>query len=301
MPRGRGAQQTNEEPPPPGAHARDEAGDQRDKAAGQRDQVAEQRDDAGAQRDEAGDSRDDAGDQRDHAAEQRDQAAEARDDIAEQSEAAIRTRIMEAFDRSVLARREAASDRNRSSQDRKAGASGRTDAELDRTTALADRGASARDRADASIDDLTGVYLRGAGSVELERDIARARRSQLPLVLAFVDVDRLKATNDSHGHAAGDRLLLEVAKTLRATLRPYDLIIRYGGDEFLCAISTIDLTEATIRLGLVNAALAAGPEHGSVSIGLAQLRPDESTEALIARADAALYADRGRKRPLPSS
>jgi len=321
MPRGRGAQQTKE-PPPPGAHARDEAGDQRDKAAGQRDQVAEQRDDAGDQRDEAGDSRDDAGDQRDHAAEQRDQAAEARDDIAEKSEAAIRARIMEVFDRSALARREAASDRNRSSQDRKAGASGRTDAELDRstaladrgagaserteaeldrTTALADRGASAGDRADASIDDLTGVYLRGAGSVELERDIARARRDQLPLVLAFVDVDGLKATNDSHGHAAGDRLLLEVAKTLRATLRPYDLIIRYGGDEFLCAIPTIDLTEATIRLGLVNAALAAAPEHGSVSIGLAQLRPDESTEALIARADVALYADRGRKRAPASS
>jgi len=273
MPRGRGAQETNEEPLPPGAHARDEAGDQRDKAAGQRDQVAEQRDDAG--------------DQRDDAAEQRDQAADARDEAAQQSESAIRARIMEALDLSALARREAASDRSRS--------------EADRTTALADRGASARERADASIDDLTGVYVRGAGLVELERDIARARRSQLPLVLAFVDVDHLKATNDSHGHAAGDRLLLEVATTLRSKLRPYDLIIRYGGDEFLCAISSIDLPEATIRLGLVDAALAAALEHGSVSIGLAQLRPDESTETLIARADAALYADRGRKRPLPSS
>ena len=74
-----------------------------------------------------------------------------------------------------------------------------------------------------------------------------------------------------------------------------------GGDEFLCANSSIDLPEATIRLRLVDAALAAAPEHGSVSIGLAQLRPDESTEALIARADVALYADRGRKRAPASS
>lgn len=232
-------------------------------------------------------ARDRAGDERDDAAEQRDQAAEARDEAAQQSESAIRARIMEALDLSAQARREAASDRSRS--------------EADRTTALADRGASARERADASIDDLTGVYVRGAGLVELERDIARARRDQHSLVLAFIDVDGLKATNDSRGHAAGDRVLREVATTLRAKLRPYDLIIRYGGDEFLCAISSIALPEATIRLGLVNAALAARPEQGSVSIGVAQLRPDDSTDALVERADVALYADRAEKRPLPSS
>jgi diguanylate cyclase (GGDEF)-like protein len=71
---------------------------------------------------------------------------------------------------------------------------------------------------------------------ELEREIARATRTRQPLVLAFVDVDHLKEINDVHGHAAGDQVLQAVAETLRTTLRGYDLIFRYGGDEFVCAL-----------------------------------------------------------------
>lgn len=182
-------------------------------------------------------------------------------------------------------------------QDRQAGAIERTQAEFDRDTALADRGASARERAHSSLDDLTGVYHRGAGLIELEREIARTRRTEQPLVLAFVDVDRLKAINDSRGHAAGDRVLLEVANTLRAKLRSHDLIIRYGGDEFVCAIPGLNISDATKRLALVNVALKAAPSHGSVTIGLAELRPDDLLEALVARADAALY--REREQPVP--
>ena len=252
----------------------------------------------GLDRPSVAEERDQAGEQRDQAAEQRDQAAEQRNQAAEQSETSANARIdPDALNRSALARREAASDRRRASQDRGSGASERTEAALDRNTALADRGASAREREYACVDDLTGVYLRGAGLVELEREIARARRTQHPLVLAFVDVDRLKAVNDSRGHAAGDRMLLEVATALRGKLRSYDLIIRYGGDEFLCAISDLNIVDATKRLGLVRAALAEAPEHGSVTVGLAELRPDDSTEDLVARADAALYRERRQQRP----
>ena len=187
-------------------------------------------------------------------------------------------------------------DRDTALVDRGASASERTYAEHDRSTALADRGASAREREYASVDDLTGVYLRGAGFVELEREIARARRTEQPLVLAFVDVDRLKAINDSRGHAAGDRMLLEVAKTLAAKLRSYDLIIRYGGDEFVCALAGLNMADATKRLALVNAALAGAAEPGSVTVGLAELQADESPEDLVARADAALYRERQQKR-----
>jgi diguanylate cyclase len=63
--------------------------------------------------------------------------------------------------------------------------------------------------------------------MEIEREIARARRSEPPLVLAFVDVDHLKVVNDSRGHAAGDRLLVDVANSFREKLRSHDLIIRY--------------------------------------------------------------------------
>ncbi|MDP9243704.1 MAG: GGDEF domain-containing protein [Chloroflexota bacterium] len=140
------------------------------------------------------------------------------------------------------------------------------------------------------------MYLRRAGFVELEREIARVRRTDEPLAVAFVDVDRLKAINDSRGHAAGDQVLLEVANIFRSKLRSHDLIIRYGGDEFVCAISGLNMAAATKRLALVIAALAEASEHGSVSVGLAELQPDDSAEDLVARADAALYRQRQQER-----
>jgi diguanylate cyclase (GGDEF)-like protein len=128
--------------------------------------------------------------------------------------------------------------------------------------------------------------------VELERGIAIARRTDQPLVVAFVDVDHLKAINDSRGHAAGDRMLLEVADACRANLRSGDLIIRYGGDEFVCAISGLDLAGATKRLAPIKEAVTKASEHGSVTVGLAELQPGDSRETLVARADAALYRER---------
>ncbi len=270
-----------------------------------------------AERGHAADQRDRAADQRDRAADQRDRAADQRDRAAEQSEGSVTAGVTTDAVDSALTRREAASDRRRASLDRRAGVSDRIQAELDRDTALADRGAgasertqaaldrstavtdrgvSAREREYSSVDGLTGVYRRDAGLVELEREIARARRAEQPLVLAFLDVDQLKAINDSRGHAAGDRMLLEVASNLAARLRSYDLIIRYGGDEFVCAVQGMDLAAAAQRLALVNAALAEAPEHGSVTAGLAELRPDDSPEDLVARADAALYRERHQQR-----
>ena len=103
-------------------------------------------------------------------------------------------------------------------------------------------------------------------------------------MLAFVDVDGLKAVNDSRGHAAGDLMLVEVCETLRAELGSHDLIIRYGGDEFVCAIAGVNATYATRRLALVNAALAKATEPGSVAVGIAELQPGDTAESLVARA-----------------
>jgi len=114
--------------------------------------------------------------------------------------------------------------------------------------------------------------------------------------LAYVDVDHLKATNDARGHAGGDRLLVAVANTIRSELRPYDLIIRYGGDEFICVVSGMSLTEVTARFSLVNAALIEGQECGSVTVGLAELLPDDRSDDLIARADDDLYRERRHQR-----
>ncbi len=297
---------------------RDQVGEQRDHDGHQRDHLADERDNAGQQRDDAAGERDELAVQRDAAAEQRDNAAADRDEAAERFDASTNpARAADLLIRSVIARRHAASDRRRSSQDRRAGARERTNArddrrtsfadrgagacersesEQDRTTALADRGASAREREDAVIDDLTGAYLRGAGFTALVRDIARATRDDEPLVLAFIDIDGLKAVNDSRGHAAGDRLLVEVADALRARTRSHDLLIRYGGDEFVCAISGLTHGEAAVRFAEVNASLATAPEQGSVTVGLAEMRLDDSPSGLVARADADMYRKRVEQR-----
>ncbi len=135
--------------------------------------------------------------------------------------------------------------------------------------------------------------------VELRREMARVKRTGQPLVVGFVDVDGLKAINDSGGHAAGDRMLVQVANTLRAKLRSYDLILRYGGDEFLCAISGLNMADIETRLGLVNRLLKQGADQGSVTFGLAELQADESPEDVIERADAALYHRRRKRQTTP--
>lgn len=122
--------------------------------------------------------------------------------------------------------------------------------------------------------------------------MVRAKRTEEPLVLAFVDVDHLKAVNDSDGHAAGDQLLLQVATALRGHLREYDLLVRYGGDEFLCVISGVDSPAAAQRLALANDDLAAGHRPWSITFGLAEMKMSETPEELVARADAALYQER---------
>ena len=89
----------------------------------------------------------------------------------------------------------------------------------------------------AATDDLTGALRRSAGLAALQREIDRSRRvGGRGIAVIFLDVDSLKHVNDTEGHAAGDRVLVEVVAAIRKRVRSYDLVIRYGGDEFLCAL-----------------------------------------------------------------
>lgn len=272
----------------------DEAADDDAFSVGDRQRAAELRDQAGRQRDLAADFRDRAAQQRDHAADLEDEQAltRSRGDAAAHAQAGTVHPQDVAY---AAPEQTVAFDRDRPRRDRHAAAGDRGYAQQDRSDAAADRSAAARDRHAASVDALTGVYSREAGLMELDREIARVARTGHPLVLAFLDVDHLKVINDSHGHAAGDRLLVQVAATLQTALRPYDLIVRYGGDEFLCAVQGIDVAAARHRFARVNALLAAAAQPSSVTIGVAQHMPDDSGPSLIARADADLYRQRSQR------
>jgi diguanylate cyclase (GGDEF)-like protein len=168
---------------------------------------------------------------------------------------------------------------------------------LDRLRALQDRVAVLEER--ASTDELTGLLRRGAGLAALEREIDRARRSGGSLVVAFLDVDGLKKVNDELGHAAGDQLLVDVATVLRTRLRSYDLVMRWGGDEFVCALYGAELEGALRRLEAVAEGIVAITHGRSVSWGLVLLEASDSAVTLIGRADAALYEGRRGAHALP--
>jgi len=254
------------------AHGRG-VGDHDDRAA--TDQAGQDRDRTAQDRDLRADAHDEQSEGRDARAQERDERAEARELAADGIDIA------------------AAADRAAALRDRRGGASDRTQAADDRDAASADRILSAADRATSSIDELTGTYRREAGVGALEREIARATRTKQPFALAFVDVDDLKATNDSRGHAAGDQRLRETADSIRAHVRSDDVIVRFGGDEFLCGLLDVTIEEAAKRFSLVNAELAA-TGRASVSVGLAQFEAGDALQDLIARADDALYTHRRR-------
>jgi diguanylate cyclase (GGDEF)-like protein len=150
---------------------------------------------------------------------------------------------------------------------------------------------------EAAFDELTGVYRRGPGMDALTRDVARAERALVPvLAVAMVDVDGLKAINDSAGHAAGDELLCRVAGAIRGRLRMQDLVFRYGGDEFACVFPNTDSSTVFRLLGKIDESLWESTGRRVFSFGVAQFRPGDSAEALLERADRALYAVRAAQR-----
>jgi diguanylate cyclase (GGDEF)-like protein len=141
-----------------------------------------------------------------------------------------------------------------------------------------------------AFDELTGVARRAAGMSALEHEIARARRGGIALSVAFVDVDGLKEANDTHGHEAGDRLLQAVAQVLVGRLRGSDVVFRLGGDEFVTILpATPPAVAASLMADVRERAARAGVEF---SFGVAQLVDGDSSEELLARADAAQYEDK---------
>lgn len=235
-------------------------------------------------RDEAAVMRDEDAIDRDLAAGERDRLAGLRDEQARH------------VDRGSLPPRQqgeyAALDREHAARDRERAARDRERAARDREQAIRDRDAASRDLLALTTDDLTKTRRRGPGLSELQREIDRARRTNQPLTVAYVDVDGLKAINDTDGHTAGDDLLVGITDALRSDLRSYDSIVRLGGDEFLCVLPGVGIDAARAALHHVRDWILESTEHGSISIGFAQLESEETRESLIARADRNLMTNR---------
>ncbi len=153
-------------------------------------------------------------------------------------------------------------------------------------------------RFEASHDRLTSLWNRGAILDFLDREVARAKRSEGSIGVLMVDIDHFKSVNDSHGHLAGDAVLRQVAQRLPSAVRSYDWVGRYGGEEFLVIISNCSADTVAICAERLRAGVAAEPMHVdgkdikvTVSVGAALAAPGDATAFadLLQVADAALY------------
>jgi diguanylate cyclase (GGDEF)-like protein len=148
----------------------------------------------------------------------------------------------------------------------------------------------------ATRDWLTGAWNRGAIVGALKREMERASRTRQHVSVVLADVDHFKRINDRHGHLAGDDVLREVVRRIRAVLRPYDTIGRYGGEEFLVVLPNCDgptAVEIAERMRAATSGLPFAPASVALkvtaSFGVAELRADDTIESLVLRADQRLY------------
>jgi diguanylate cyclase (GGDEF)-like protein/putative nucleotidyltransferase with HDIG domain len=159
---------------------------------------------------------------------------------------------------------------------------------------------------DSLTDPLTGLPNTRFLFMHLTRELARAERLKSEVSLMVMDLDNFKEINDNHGHHVGDRALCEVARVLRAAIRPYDICVRYAGDEFIVVLSGCGADEAEhkrqeLQKNIDDVFFEARPAKRlplGISVGAAVFPQDgESYEALLATADSRMYQDKaGRKR-----
>jgi len=152
-----------------------------------------------------------------------------------------------------------------------------------------DRAADAREPfahqlSSAATDTVAGTRARAVGLTDLDHELDRCRRTARPLVVAYVDLAGLKPLGDVASASARHDLLTRIVMLIDEHVRSYDLIIRLGADELLCAMSNMTPTDARRRFGAIDAALASAPGPGTVRTGFAALMPGETAAALIARA-----------------
>jgi len=155
----------------------------------------------------------------------------------------------------------------------------------------------------AELDELTGAFNRRCIMRMLDEEIARAARSGSPCSIALIDLDWFKRINDAYGHPTGDEVLRTFAITMFANLRSADRFGRYGGEEFLLVLPDMAAEGAVRALNRLRAIVAdldwsafSPGMRVTISGGVATLRPNETADTFLARADSALYTAKARGR-----
>ncbi|MBE0595905.1 MAG: GGDEF domain-containing protein [Desulfuromonadales bacterium] len=148
----------------------------------------------------------------------------------------------------------------------------------------------------AHVDELTGVSNYSRLMDILDHQIEVAKRKQKPLCVMMSDLDHFKKINDVYGHLAGDEVLRHVAERIQAAVRDFDVVGRFGGEEFVIILVNTDRQLALTIGERIRHEIAATPIHTkgqnipiTISIGLAMLKADEDRDSVIARADRAMY------------
>jgi len=145
----------------------------------------------------------------------------------------------------------------------------------------------------SSTDFLTDTANRFRLEEEAVRWMEFCRRQKMPLSLAFIDVDNLKSVNDRHGHAAGDAVLVDLARTFQQQMRSSDTLARWGGDEFVLLLPNTSLDNAVLFMQRIKSSLAKVETTAPVSItwscGIVQMRPGAGFHTLLSEADALMY------------
>jgi diguanylate cyclase (GGDEF)-like protein len=158
---------------------------------------------------------------------------------------------------------------------------------------------------DSLTDPLTGLPNTRFMFMHLTRELARAERLKSEVSLLVMDLDHFKEINDNHGHHVGDRALREVAGVLRAAIRPYDICVRYAGDEFIVVLSGCGADEAErkrveLQMAIDEVVFEARPGKRlqlGISIGAAVFPHDGNTyETLLATADSRMYRDKTKRK-----
>ncbi|WP_407080424.1 GGDEF domain-containing protein [Bradyrhizobium roseum] len=155
----------------------------------------------------------------------------------------------------------------------------------------------------AELDELTGASNRRCIMRMLEEEIARAARTGSPCSIALIDLDWFKRINDAYGHPTGDEVLRTFSITMFANIRSVDRFGRYGGEEFLLVLPDMDADQAMRALDRLRAIIAdldwsafSTGMRVTMSAGVATLKPNESSDLFLARADSALYAAKAQGR-----